>query len=173
MAILRRNSSLFGYAGRIPMLALLVSAALATAPGQLAAQQGNKNSSTDAPSTGPSGTPQEQTVSLVGQWSLNWQGAFDTYSGTLAITKQVNENLYTGVVTILPSKGGNTVQDVRVVANGNNLNIECSNPRVNGKPSKTYSPDRFFVVLAGSRMEGFSLDAAGNRGRKIVLDKAR
>jgi hypothetical protein len=36
---------------------------------------------------------------------------------------------------------------------------------------KPWNPDHFYVVRDGNRMEGYSLDAAGARGRSIVFNK--
>ena len=108
---------------------------------------------------------------LIGEWSLRWEGSQDNYTGTLTVVRRAGDNLYMGTLVLRPGKGGVVTQDVRVSSSGSELRIEGSNPRVTGRSSSSWDPDRFFVVKEGTRMEGYSLDAAGRRGPRIVFTK--
>lgn len=114
-----------------------------------------------------------QASTLTGKWDIVWKGARDTYTGTLEITRKADANLYLGKVTLSPSNGGTVIQDARITTSSGELHIECSNPREPSGARRNYNPDRFFVTLSGNRMEGYSLDTAGQRGPKIVLTKAK
>lgn len=130
----------------------------------------------------PSGRPaasrnlhvvQAQIGELIGNWQIAWKGARDTYTGVLEIVRKQDGNLYFGKVTLTASKGGTVIQDVRVTTANAEIHIECSNPREPSGAKRNYNPDRFFVTLSGNRMEGYSLDTAGQRGPKIVLTRTK
>ncbi len=91
----------------------------------------------------------------------------------LEIVRKQNDNLYFGKVTLTASNGGTVIQDVRVTTVNAEIHIECSNPREPSGAKRNYNPDRFFVTLSGNRMEGYSLDTAGQRGPKIVLTRTK
>ncbi len=107
-----------------------------------------------------------QSESLVGTWSLVWEGARDNYTGTLTVATKVNDTVYKAKLKLLKSNGDSITEDASITVSGKEIRIECSNPSV-----KSWNPDRFYVVRDGNRMEGYSLDTAGQRGRKIVLNK--
>ena len=116
---------------------------------------------------------QAQIGKLIGNWQIVWTGARDTYTGVLEIVRKQDENLYVGQVTLTASKGTTVIQDVRITTSDNEIHIECSNLREPSGAKRNYNPDRFFVTLIGNRMEGYSLDTAGQRGPKIVFTRAK
>jgi hypothetical protein len=105
-------------------------------------------------------------VNIIGNWSLNWQGAQDSYAGRLDVLHSTGPNRYYGKVTLLPSKGGVVTQEARILVNGSQIEIECFNPS-----RRPYNPDRFFVTLSGNFMDGFSIDTAGQRGSRITFTR--
>ena len=107
-----------------------------------------------------------QSRSLTGNWSFAWQGAQDDYTGTLAITTRVNDNSYRGRLVLRRSSGGTVTQNASIAVQGDQVSIIGSNPSV-----KTWNPDRFYVKLSGNSMEGFSRDAAGQQGKRIVFTR--
>ena len=114
----------------------------------------------------------QHTRTIVGEWSLNWVGASDTYSGTLQVQRKSNGNVYEGTVTLKPSKGGTVTEDATITVNHSDVSIECSNPRVVDKPgTTTWYPDRFYLVRAGGNMGGYSLDTNGQRGPRVTLTR--
>lgn len=132
-----------------------------------------------APSPGIPASPhiviaQQDLAGLIGTWALQWEGARDKYTGTLEVTQQAGDNLYVGLLRLNPSKGGMVQEDARISSTGVEIRIECSNPKVSGRSDLTsWNPDRFFVVRDGNRMEGYSLDSAGQRGPKISFKKTQ
>ena len=114
----------------------------------------------------PAATASAQSEPLLGTWSLVWEGARDNYTGTLAVAKKVGNSVFQAKLTLIKSDGTRVTQDASLTVSGNEIRIECSNPDV-----KPWNPDRFYVVRAGNRMEGYSLDTAGQRGRKIVFTR--
>jgi len=114
----------------------------------------------------PQALPQkQQTVPVTGRWSLLWEGARDNYTGTLEIALKTG-NVYKAKLTLIKSDGTKVMEDADVTVTGNEVRIERSHPSVT-----PWNPDRFYVVRKGNRMEGYSLDTAGQRGRKIVFTK--
>ncbi|MEX0840863.1 MAG: hypothetical protein WEC82_04595 [Xanthobacteraceae bacterium] len=107
-----------------------------------------------------------QDNSIIGKWSLLWEGARDNYTGTLLVTKKTGDNLYYATVTLVKSDASVIKQEANITVTGKNIRIECFNPSV-----KNWNPDRFYVALSGKTMEGYSLDAAGQRGKKIVFKR--
>jgi hypothetical protein len=103
---------------------------------------------------------------IVGNWSLSWQGARDTYAGRLDVLRRIGPNRYYGKVTLLPSRGQMVTQEARIVVNGSQVDIECCNPS-----RRPYNPDRFFVTWRGSTMQGYSVDTAGQRGSQITFTR--
>ena len=61
---------------------------------------------------------------------------------------------------------GKIAEDAKITVSGDEVRIECSNPSFKG-----WNPDRFYVVRKDDRMEGYSLDTAGQRGQKIVFNR--
>ncbi len=107
-----------------------------------------------------------QNSSIIGTWNLVWEGARDNYTGTMNVTKKINDKLFMAKLNLVRSGGATVTEDASITVSGNEVRIECSNPSV-----KPYNPDRFYVVRDGNRMEGYSLDTGGQRGRKIVFSK--
>jgi hypothetical protein len=107
-----------------------------------------------------------QNPSITGTWNLVWEGARDNYTGTMNVTKKINDKLFTAKLNLIMSGGASLTEDASITVTGNEVRIECSNPS-----RKPYNADRFYVVHDGNRMEGYSLDTAGQRGRKIVFNK--
>ncbi|HXP12814.1 MAG TPA: hypothetical protein VN795_04070 [Stellaceae bacterium] len=108
---------------------------------------------------------------IQGNWSFAWQGASDNYSGILEVSAPINNAAFAGRLTVRPSKGGTVFEDAQVTVAGNQVRIECSNPASADRNVSDWSPDRFYVVLNGNRMEGYSLDAVGHRGASIVFTR--
>ena len=115
---------------------------------------------------GSPGKASAQTGFIVGTWGLVWEGAKDNYTGTLRVTAGKNEKLFDGKLNLIKSDGTKVSEDAKITVSGDEVRIECLNPSV-----KTWNPDRFYVERKGDRMEGYSLDTAGARGRKIVFNK--
>ena len=132
--------------------ALAATTLLASAP--VSAQQ-----------TAPAKPQKQQAVPITGKWSLLWEGARDNYTGTIEIGDKTG-NVFKGKLTLIKSDGTKVTEDADITVTGNEVRIECSNPSVS-----PWNPDRFYVVRKGNRMEGYSLDSAGQRGRKIVFTK--
>jgi hypothetical protein len=109
----------------------------------------------------------QQTSFILGKWTLVWEGARDNYTGTLQVSGKSGDNVFKGKLTLIKSDGTNVTEDASITVTGNEVRIECSNPSVT-----PWNPDRFYVVRKGNRMEGYSLDTAGQRGRRIVFTKA-
>ncbi|HEV3415849.1 MAG TPA: hypothetical protein VG056_03530 [Pirellulales bacterium] len=115
---------------------------------------------------GISGTAFAQDQSIMGTWALVWEGARDNYTGTLQVTTKVNDKLFKARLNLLKSNGAAITEAASITVSGDEVRIECSDPSV-----KNWNPDRFYVVRNGNRMEGYSLDSAGQRGQKIVFNK--
>jgi len=115
---------------------------------------------------GPSGQASAQTQFVLGTWSLVWEGAKDNYTGTLRVTPGKNEKLFDGKLNLIRSDGSKINEDATLTVTGNEVRIECSNPSVKG-----WNPDRFYVEHKGDHLEGYSLDTAGQRGKRIVFNK--
>ena len=115
------------------------------------------------PAAGQAGTP---GANIVGSWSLNWRGAQDTYAGKLDVLRSLGPNRYYGKLTLLPGKGGVVTEEARITVNGSQVDIECYNPSRRG-----WNPDRFYLTLSGTVMEGFSIDTAGQRGSQITFTR--
>jgi hypothetical protein len=64
------------------------------------------------------------------------------------------------------SNGAKISEDATITVTGKEVRIECSNPS-----AERWNPDRFYVVRNENRMEGYSLDTAGQRGNKIVFSR--
>jgi hypothetical protein len=107
-----------------------------------------------------------QAPFIVGTWSLVWEGARDNYTGTLRVVAGKKENLFDAKLNLIKSDGSKIAEDAKVTVTGEEVRIECSNPSL-----KSWNPDRFYVVRKADRMEGYSLDTAGQRGQKIVFNK--
>jgi hypothetical protein len=107
-----------------------------------------------------------QTQFVLGTWALVWEGAKDNYTGTLRVTPGKNEKLFDGKLNLIKSDGTKITEDATLTVTGDEVRIECSNPSQKG-----WNPDRFYVERKGDRLEGYSLDTAGQRGRKIVFNK--
>jgi len=107
-----------------------------------------------------------QTTTLIGQWSLVWEGARDNYTGTLDVTSKINDRVFSGKLHLIKSNGDRITEDASITVAASEVRIECSNPSV-----QKWDPDRFYLTRTGDRMEGYSLDTGGQRGRKIVLTK--
>lgn len=116
----------------------------------------------------PPGSPTAaaQSSSILGTWSLVWEGARDNYTGTLDVTTRVTDQLFTGRLNLIKSNGVQIGEDTDITITGNEVRIECSRPS-----DPRWNPDRFYVTRSGDRMEGYSLDTAGQRGRTIVFTK--
>lgn len=121
------------------------------------------------PAVGQGGTQGAQVVpsaNIIGSWSVNWQGARDSYAGKLDILRSLGGNKYYGKLTLLPAKSAMLTQEARITVNESQIDIECYNPS-----RSPYNPDRFFVTLSGNVMEGYSIDTAGQRGSRITFTK--
>lgn len=109
---------------------------------------------------------------IIGEWSLYWVGASDTYSGTLQIQRASNDNVYEGTVTLKPSRGGTVTEDATITVSHGGVGVECSNPRFVDMPgTTTWYPDRFYLKRVGDSMSGYSLDTNGQRGPRITLTR--
>lgn len=117
-------------------------------------------------SPGKSGTAAAQTPFIIGSWNLVWEGARDNYTGTMRVKAGSKDKVFDGKLNLMKSDGTKITEDAAITVTGNEVRIECSNPSVKG-----WNPDRFYVVRDGERMEGYSLDTAGQRGRKIVFKR--
>ena len=137
----------------------LIACALAVAATLLASAPAS------AQQTAPPKPQKQQTVPITGKWSLLWEGARDNYTGTIEIGDKTG-NVFKAKLTLIKSDGTKVTEDADITVTGNEVRIECSNPSVS-----PWNPDRFYVVRKGNRMEGYSLDSAGQRGRKIVFTK--
>ncbi|MGO9772189.1 MAG: hypothetical protein ACLPSW_22100 [Roseiarcus sp.] len=115
---------------------------------------------------GPATTASAQTSSLLGTWTLVWQGAQDNYTGTLTVTSKMSNTLFVGRLNLVKSNGAVVSEDASLAVAGQEVRILCSNPSVT-----PWNPDRFYVVRNGVRMTGYSLDTAGQRGPAIVFTK--
>lgn len=110
--------------------------------------------------------------SLIGQWSINWQGAQDRYAGKLEIFRAKGSAELRGKLTLLPARGGIVTEDARITIGAEEIRIECSNPKIRDKPeTKSWNPDRFFVHFSGNELHGHSVDSGGQRGSQIVFTK--
>lgn len=114
---------------------------------------------------GPVATGRAQS-SIAGTWYLDWQGARDHYTGTLRIANRIDAHLYQGTLRLLKSNGTVVTEDANITVNGNEVRVECSRPSV-----KPWNPDRFYLTIDGDRLEGYSLDTAGQRGSKIAFTR--
>ena len=76
----------------------------------------------------PGSAVAQQGPDIIGNWSLSWQGARDTYAGRLDVLRRIGPNRYYGKVTLLPSRGQMVTQEVRIVVDGSQVDIECYNP---------------------------------------------
>ena len=108
----------------------------------------------------------QSRTSLIGSWSVNWQGARDQYAGRLEVLRRTGPNRFYGRVTLLPSRGHMFSQEARIFVNGSQVDIECYNPS-----RRAYDPDRFFVTIRGNVMTGYSIDTAGQRGSRITFTR--
>jgi hypothetical protein len=113
-----------------------------------------------------SGDASAQTPFIIGSWGLVWEGARDNYTGTLRVTTGKTEKVFDAKLNLLKSDGSKIAEDAKITVTGDEVRIECVNPSQKG-----WNPDRFYVVRNGDRMEGYSLDTAGQRGQKIVFNK--
>ena len=86
--------------------------------------------------------------------------------GDLARHRREKEKVFDAKLNLVKSDGSKITEDAKITVTGDEVRIECSNPSV-----KPWNPDRFYVVHSGNRMEGYSLDTAGQRGQKIVFNK--
>ncbi len=101
---------------------------------------------------------------IMGTWSVDWQGALRRYTGTMNVDKRLGGNRYHAVVRVEWAGGQESVtQQARIEVSGNEVKIECY------APDRAWTPDNFFVTLAGDRMEGHSVDDAGQRGSSITF----
>ncbi|MGO9326898.1 MAG: hypothetical protein ACLQJ0_02130 [Steroidobacteraceae bacterium] len=107
-----------------------------------------------------------QSTSIIGTWHFVWEGARDNYTGTLNVTTKIADHVFNGKLHLVRSSGAAVNEDASITVTGNEVRIECSNPS-----EKKYFPDRFYVTSEGNRMEGYSLDAGGQRGKKIVFTR--
>jgi hypothetical protein len=107
-----------------------------------------------------------QADSILGSWSFLWEGARGDYTGTLEVTRRTGDKVYSAKLTVIRADGFTVKQDATVTLEANDVRIECSNPSV-----PNWNPDRFYVTRSGDAMEGYSLDSAGQRGRKIVFKR--
>ena len=143
MSTVVRKSILFS---AIPRSAILLGAALAL--------------------TSPRAVAVENEDPYLATWSLVWQGAQDRYTGKLEVTGNPSPTTYYGKLTLIKSNGHIVTQEANITVTGNEVRIECLNPS-----DTTWYPDRFYVVRTDKRMEGYSLDTAGQRGSKIVFTR--
>lgn len=107
-----------------------------------------------------------QTPFIVGTWGLVWEGARDNYTGTLRVSAGKSDKVFDAKLNLVKSDGKKIVEDAKITVTNDEVRIECSNPSV-----KPWNPDRFYVVRKDDRMEGYSLDTAGQRGQKIVFNR--
>jgi hypothetical protein len=114
----------------------------------------------------PGSAVAQEGPDIMGNWSLTWQGARDTYAGRLDVLRRTGPNRYYGKVTLLPSRGQMVTQEARIFVNGSQVDIECYNPS-----RRPYNPDRFFVTWRGNIMQGYSVDMAGQRGSQITFTR--
>jgi hypothetical protein len=113
-----------------------------------------------------SGSASAQTQFIVGTWELVWEGAKDNYTGTLRVVAGKNQTVFDGRLNLERSDHSKVSEDAKITVTGDEVRIECLNPSV-----KTWNPDRFYVERKGDRLEGYSLDTGGQRGKKIVFSK--
>jgi hypothetical protein len=112
------------------------------------------------------GNASAQTPFIIGSWGLIWEGARDNYTGTLRVTAGKNDKVFDAKLNLVKSDGTKIAEDAKITVSGEEVRIECSNPSFKG-----WNPDRFYVVRKDDRMEGYSLDTAGQRGQKIVFNR--
>jgi hypothetical protein len=112
------------------------------------------------------GNASAQAPFIIGAWGLVWEGAKDNYTGTLRVTAGKSDKLFDAKLNLVKSDGTKVTEDAKITVTGDEVRIECSNPSV-----KTWYPDRFYVVRKDDRMEGYSLDTAGQRGQKMVFNR--
>lgn len=104
---------------------------------------------------------------LLGNWSMTWVGASDTYVGVLRITKMIDKDRYSGRVTVIRSSGFPFTQDAEIKVNGKNVTIDCQKPA----DQPNYDADHYSVVLDGNKMTGNSKDDRGATGKSIVFTR--
>jgi len=114
----------------------------------------------------------QQTATVMGNWNVAWTGARDVYTGLLEVRQKTADNLYEGIITLHPSKGGTVTEKVAVSVVGSDVRIECSDPLPVDVPgTSSWNPDRFYVSWTADRMQGYSLDAIGQRGSQITFTR--
>jgi hypothetical protein len=123
--------------------------------------------------TGLAAQAAAQTGTIMGNWNLAWKGSWDTYSGTLQVQRKATENVYEGVITLHPSKGGTATEKATITMTGDNMRIEGSDPSFVGVPGvTTWNPDRFYLNwTAADHMDGYSLDSSGQRGPEVKFTR--
>jgi hypothetical protein len=106
----------------------------------------------------------ESSLNLLGKWSLNWKGAMNNYTGYLNITKKKNSKHYLGRLHLEYGNNKSVDQDASIKINKDSITVNCSNPS-----RSSWSPDNFYLTIKNNKLEGYSVDSSGNRGRKIIL----
>jgi len=108
--------------------------------------------------------PAADDAAIMGVWLIDWQGALRRYTGTMQIDQRLGGNKFHGVVMVEWNDGEESVtQQANIEVSGNEVTINCYDP------DRGWTPDNFFVTLAGDRMEGHSIDNAGQRGSRIIF----
>ena len=102
---------------------------------------------------------------IAGKWAFVWEGARDNYTGNIIIAHRRN-NIFGGKLVAVKSDNSVITQDTAITVTGDEVRIECSNPSIKG-----WNPDRFYLKRTTIGMEGYSLDSAGQRGRKITFKR--
>lgn len=101
---------------------------------------------------------------LMGRWSFEWDGASGTYTGTMMVDRSLGGDAYHGLVTVRRANGTTLTEEATITVRDGSLTVKCYNASESG-----WSPDNFFLAVDGARLVGYSLDNAGNRGKRIVL----
>ena len=116
--------------------------------------------------------PALQDADIMGKWIFLWEGAMDNYTGTLNVTRKTGNSVFRGSLIVRPATGGTIEEDATITVTGNDVQIECSNPRhVPPKNPETWNADHFFLNIVGQRMEGYTVDSGGARGSNIKFKR--
>jgi formylglycine-generating enzyme required for sulfatase activity/serine/threonine protein kinase len=99
-------------------------------------------------------------------WRVEWRGGRTNalYAGSLAIHNQLNDQAYTGVMSIQTPQGQVVTQQAVVSVAGAKVIIRCSKPSL-----ASYPADHFFLDLKGNTMTGFDKDVQGNVGYGVTF----
>ncbi len=102
---------------------------------------------------------------IMGLWTLEWKGR-RTYSGTLLVDRSLGNGRFHGFINVRWSGGNFVGQEADIRVKGGDVKIRGYDPT-----RKRWNADTFYVKWKDGRLVGYSVDAVGQRGKRIVFSR--